>query len=87
MRELVKRTEVLYLLAHLSITVMVLGSYVFLKTSGHDDQTLESLILIIGGWWFGAMGKATVADTMSKKTTVISSTETEIEPTKPNKED
>lgn len=59
MKELLKRTEVLYLVAHLSITIMVIGAYVFLKASGHDDQTLESLILIIGGWWFGAMGKAT----------------------------
>lgn len=74
MKELLKRTEVLYLVAHLAITVMVIGSYVFLKASGHEDQTLENLILIIGGWWFGALGKSAVGDMKTRKPTETEST-------------
>lgn len=78
MKELFKRTEVLYLVAHLSITMLVICAYVFLKATGHDDPMLSNLILIIGGYWFGAMGKASLSpsDTLTKKTSVVTETET-----------
>lgn len=82
MREKFKQTEVLYLVAHLSITLVVIGAYVFLKASGHDDQTLESLILIIGGWWFGAMGKSTISETLKKKDEPTETDSTTVTPTR-----
>lgn len=60
-------TEVLLIMAHLLITVTLLGSYVFLRVSGYDDTTLENLLLIVGGYWFGAVGGQQMKKNLQEK--------------------
>ena len=52
------RLEVLALMAHLVVTLGILGLYGFSLFSGHPDTTLQNLLLIIGGYWFGVVGNA-----------------------------
>lgn len=51
-----QRMEVYYLMAHLIITLAILGAYIYSTSLGLADETLKNLLLIIGGYWFGAMG-------------------------------
>lgn len=48
---------VLVIMAHLIITVIVLGIYAFSLFSGQEDDTLRTILTVIVGYWFGAMGK------------------------------
>lgn len=48
---------VLVLMAHLIITLVVLGIYAFTLFSGQEDDTLRTILTVIVGYWFGAMGK------------------------------
>lgn len=50
------RTEVLTIMAHLVITLTIVGIYGYTVAIGKPDTTLQNLLLIIGGFWFGAMG-------------------------------
>lgn len=59
------RLEVMYIMAHLVITLCLLLLYGVLAWKGHQDEILQSLLLIMGGYWFGAMG----ADKFKKPTT------------------
>lgn len=64
---MLQRTEVLTILAHLLISLAVLILYGYTVAIGKPDTTLQNLLLIIGGWWFGAMGKSKVTDIMNKR--------------------
>lgn len=50
------RTEVLTVMAHLIITLTIVAIYGYTVAIGKPDTTLQNLLLIIGGFWFGAMG-------------------------------
>jgi TctA family transporter len=54
---------VLILMAHLIITLAVIGVYAYGSVTGHPDETLKTIIFAIIGYWFGAIGK----DQLSKK--------------------
>lgn len=58
------KMEVMYVMAHLLITLSILGVYAVTLLKGNPDTTLQNLLLIVGGYWFGAMGAG-----MIKKTT------------------
>lgn len=60
------RLEVTYIVAHLVITLSVLGVYLVTLIKGAPDTTLQNLLLIIGGYWFGAMGAGKLKDALSK---------------------
>lgn len=62
-----KRMEVLTLMAHLIISLFVLGGYLFTVAIGQPDTTLQNLALIIGGYWFGAVGGTKVKDVLQKR--------------------
>lgn len=47
---------VLVLVAHLVITLAMLVIYTIFATSGHQVTTIENMLLVIVGYWFGAMG-------------------------------
>ena len=44
-------------MAHVVITLCILGVYAVTLIKGAPDTTLQNLLLIIGGYWFGAMGQ------------------------------
>lgn len=45
------------LLAHLIITLAFIGVYTYTLFIGHEDDTLRTILTVIVGYWFGAMGK------------------------------
>jgi hypothetical protein len=47
---------VFYLVAHLIITLAILGAYVYSLAIGHPDETSKVLLYTIVGYWFGAVG-------------------------------
>lgn len=57
------RMGVVVLLAHLTITLAVLIIYAIGSIQGHGDETLKTLLFVIMGYWFGAIGK----DQLTKK--------------------
>jgi len=46
-------------MAHLLITLTIISIYGYTVAIGKPDTTLQNLLLIIGGFWFGAMGVTT----------------------------
>jgi hypothetical protein len=54
------RMEVLKLGAHLLISIVVLLLYGYTVAIGKPDTTLQNFALLIGGYWFGAMGNSAV---------------------------
>lgn len=53
----VDRMGVYILMAHLIITLAILTIYGFFAYIGKPVTTVENMLLIIVGYWFGAMGK------------------------------
>lgn len=50
-------TEMVTLIAHLVITIFVIGAYVYLKMSNvHNEETFQPLLFVIVGYWFGSGG-------------------------------
>ena len=47
---------VLLMMAHLLITLAVIGAYLYTFYVGKPDEALKTAITIIIGYWFGAMG-------------------------------
>lgn len=64
---MLNRLEVLTVMAHLLITLCILGAYVFTIHIGTPDETLKNLLLLIGGYWFGVMGKQQVDKVIQKR--------------------
>lgn len=56
--------EVLTLGSHLIITLALVVSYVVVLALGHTDGTLQNMVMLSGGFWFGMSAKSA----MSKKT-------------------
>lgn len=44
------------LVAHLIITLAVLAIYAIFAGMGHQLTTIENMLLVIIGYWFGAVG-------------------------------
>lgn len=54
MDRIVKNTEVLTIVSHLFITIGILVGYIVVfLVSGESDVTLQNLLLLAGGFWFG----------------------------------
>lgn len=49
--------EVLTLMFHFVISLGVLVAYLYTVVTGHPDETLRDLLMVIGGYWFGMAGK------------------------------
>lgn len=48
---------VLSVVLHFIITLAILGGYLFtLVKTGQPDETMKSLLFLIGGYWFGVLG-------------------------------
>lgn len=43
--------------SHLLITLTVLVIYAYSISRGIEDETLRTILIVIIGYWFGAMGK------------------------------
>lgn len=54
------RMGALILLAHIIITLAIIILYGFFAYIGKPLTTIENMLLIIVGYWFGAMGKNTI---------------------------
>lgn len=54
-------------MAHLLITLCILGAYVYTLHIGAPDETLKNLLLLIGGYWFGVMGKNKIDSVIQKR--------------------
>ena len=50
------RMGVLVLLSHLLITLAMIGLYALFAWLGKPVTTIENMLLVIVGYWFGAMG-------------------------------
>lgn len=59
-------TGVLLIVAHLIITLMVLLMYGLCLYSGYTDETLKTVLTVIIGYWFGAMGKDMISKSKDK---------------------
>lgn len=53
----IDRMGVLVLMSHLIITLSFIGVYAYTLFSGQEDDTLRTILTVIVGYWFGAMGK------------------------------
>lgn len=47
---------VLYVVAHLIITLAVIGGYIYSYYTGHPDEALKGSLFVIIGYWFGSVG-------------------------------
>lgn len=63
----VDRMGVLVLMAHLIITLAFIGIYGYSLFSGHEDDTLRTILTVIVGYWFGAMGNDAIKQRVVKK--------------------
>lgn len=48
---------VLVLMSHLIITLAFIAVYTYTLFAGQEDDTLRTILTVIVGYWFGAMGK------------------------------
>ena len=58
---------VLVLMSHLIITLAIIGIYGYTLVTGHGDETLKTALMLILGYWFGAMGANTIKKKDDKK--------------------
>lgn len=54
------RMGVYVLVSHLLITIAFLVAYVVFAFMGKDVTNLETILTVIIGYWFGAMGVSTI---------------------------
>lgn len=52
----IDRMGVLVLMAHLVITLAIIGLYGYSLHTGKPVSSIENILLIIMGYWFGSMG-------------------------------
>lgn len=52
----IDKMGVLVLMAHLVVTILMLAVYVAFAYMGKPLTTIENMLLVIVGYWFGAMG-------------------------------
>jgi len=53
----IDKMGVFILASHLIITLAFIGVYAYTIISGQEDDTLRTILTVIVGYWFGAMGK------------------------------
>jgi hypothetical protein len=58
---------VIYVVAHLIITVAIIAAYVYTLAVGTPDETLKMALIAIIGYWFGALGKDNIKEFGKKK--------------------
>ena len=56
----IDKMGVLILMSHLIITLAFIVIYAFAMFNGHDDDTLRTILTVIVGYWFGAVGKEAI---------------------------
>jgi uncharacterized membrane protein YfcA len=56
----IDKMGVAVLMSHLIITLAVLGIYGYTLFTGHGDETLKTALMLILGYWFGAMGASAI---------------------------
>ena len=56
----IDKMGVLVLMSHLIITLAFIIIYAFAMFNGHDDDTLRTILTVIVGYWFGAVGKEAI---------------------------
>ena len=56
----IDRMGVLVLMSHLVITLAFIIIYALAMFNGHDDDTLRTILTVIVGYWFGAVGKEAI---------------------------
>ncbi len=61
-----KNREGLYIVSHLIVTLVLVIGYVTLRILGQQDATLENVLLIIAGYWFGAVKNVDVKGAMNR---------------------
>lgn len=66
---------VLVIVSHLVITLAFIAVYAYTIVSGQSDDTLRTILTVIVGYWFGAMGKDVIRRPVVEKTEVIKETE------------
>ena len=66
---------VIVLMSHLVITLAFIGVYVYTLAVGQQDDTIRTILTVIVGYWFGAMGK----DALRKPTVQVKSEDIEQE--------
>lgn len=62
----IDRMGVLVLMSHLIITLAFIGVYAYTLISGQEDDTLRTILTVIVGYWFGAMGKDAIRRPVEK---------------------
>lgn len=60
--------EVITILLHAVISLCILVGYIYTVAIGKPDETLKTLLIMIGGFWFGVLGKNSVAQGFGRKT-------------------
>lgn len=51
------KMEVYIIMSHLIITLAFIGVYAYTLASGQEDSTIRTILTVIVGYWFGAMGQ------------------------------
>lgn len=59
--------EVVYVIAHLVITLAIIVGYIYTIVIGQANNTLEVALIAIIGYWFGAIGKENFAKITDRK--------------------
>lgn len=52
----IEKMGVYVLVAHLIITLAIIGVYCYTLITGQGDETLKTILTVIVGYWFGSMG-------------------------------
>lgn len=63
------RMGLLLVMSHLVITLAILGIYAYSMVSGLQDDTLKTILTVIIGYWFGAMGNDAIKEKILHKKT------------------
>lgn len=56
-KQKIDKMGVLVLMAHLVITLAFILIYAYTVVNGHEDETIKTILMVIVGYWFGAIGK------------------------------
>lgn len=80
----IDRMGVLVLMSHLIITIAILGLYGLFVYMGKDVSTVEMILMVIIGYWFGAIGKDSIRP--NAQTQINQPNEVKIMPGEDNKE-
>lgn len=63
----VDRMGLVLIMSHLVITLVVLGIYAYSLFAGVEDETLRTILTVIVGYWFGALGNDAIKKRVVKK--------------------